>query len=40
MKGYSSREIIKILKASGWYLVHTVGDHFQFKHPIIKGKLQ
>ena len=28
MKSYSSREIIKILEQDGWYLVHTVGDHF------------
>ncbi|MNW25359.1 YcfA-like protein [compost metagenome] len=39
MKGYSSRDVIKMLKANGWYLVHTVGDHFQFKHPTIKGKV-
>lgn len=39
MRSYSSREVIQILKANGWYLVHTVGDHFQYKHPIIKGKV-
>lgn len=26
MKSYSSREIIKILKADGWYEVRCVGD--------------
>ncbi|HBE77717.1 MAG TPA: addiction module toxin, HicA family [Firmicutes bacterium] len=37
MKSYSSREIIKILEENGWYLVRTNGDHYQFKHPAIKG---
>ena len=39
MKSYSSREIIKMLEADGWYKVHTVGDHHQFKHPTKKGKV-
>lgn len=39
MKSFSSREIIKILKKDGWYLVHTVGSHHQFKHPIKKGRV-
>lgn len=33
MKSYSSRKILKILKADGWYEVHCFGDHHQFKHP-------
>lgn len=37
MKSYSSREIIKLLKKDGWYEVHCVGDHHQFKHPTKKG---
>lgn len=37
MKSYSSREIIKILKADGWYEVRCVGDHHQYKHSIKKG---
>ena len=37
-KSYSSREIIKILKEDGWYLVGKEGDHFQYKHPVKKGK--
>lgn len=32
MKSYSSREVIKILKAHGWYEVACDGDHHQFKH--------
>ena len=38
MKSYSSREIIRILKANKWYLVGIEGDHHQFKHPTRKGK--
>lgn len=39
MKTYSSREIIKFLKADGWYEVSCVGDHHQFKHPTKKGRV-
>ncbi|WAM33904.1 type II toxin-antitoxin system HicA family toxin [Caldicellulosiruptor morganii] len=39
MKAYSSREIIKILMADGWYLEAVRGDLYQFKHPIKKGKV-
>lgn len=27
------REIIKIIKADGWYIVTTNGSHRQYKHP-------
>lgn len=33
------REVIKLLKEDGWFLVNTVGDHRQYKHPIKKGKV-
>ncbi len=39
MKSYSSREVIKILKADGWYEVACDGDHHQFKHPSKPGKV-
>lgn len=39
MKSYSSREVIQMLKADGWYEVSCVGDHHQFKHPTKKGKV-
>lgn len=39
MKSYSSKEIIQILEADGWYEIHTVGDHHQFKHPTKSGKV-
>jgi predicted RNA binding protein YcfA (HicA-like mRNA interferase family) len=37
MKSYSSREIIKIIKADGWYLVRVEGSHHHFKHETKKG---
>ncbi len=39
MKGYSSREVISILKADGWYEVNCEGSHHQFKHPTKKGRV-
>lgn len=39
MKSYSSREVIAILKADGWYLVATEGSHQQYKHPTKPGKV-
>jgi predicted RNA binding protein YcfA (HicA-like mRNA interferase family) len=34
-----SAEIIKLLKASGWFLVRVVGSHHQFKHASKSGKV-
>lgn len=39
MKSYSSREVLKMLKADGWYEVACDGDHHQLKHPTKKGKV-
>ncbi|WP_418251483.1 type II toxin-antitoxin system HicA family toxin [Ferroacidibacillus organovorans] len=39
MKSYSSRELIKIIEADGWYFVRAVGDHHQYKHPTKLGKV-
>ena len=39
MKSYSSREVIAMLTADGWYLKTTEGSHHQFKHPFKKGKV-
>ena len=36
---YSSREIIKIIEADGWYEVACVGSHHQFKHPVKAGRV-
>jgi predicted RNA binding protein YcfA (HicA-like mRNA interferase family) len=38
MKSYSSREVIQLLRADGWYEVNTEGSHRQFKHPTKKGR--
>jgi len=34
-----SRQIVGRLKSEGWYEVHVVGDHHQFKHPTKPGKV-
>lgn len=39
MKRYKVKEVIKLLKADGWYLHTTKGDHRQFKHPTKPGKV-
>lgn len=39
VKSYSSREVIQMLKAEGWYEVSCVGDHHQFKHDTKPGKV-
>ena len=39
MRSYSSREIIKLLKSDGWYEVHCVGGHHQFKHLTKEGRV-
>ncbi len=39
MKGYSSRQVLQILRADGWYEVSCVGDHHQFRHPHKRGKV-
>ncbi|WP_435939012.1 type II toxin-antitoxin system HicA family toxin [Moraxella bovoculi] len=36
----SSREVIKIIKADGWFQIKAnAGSHKQFKHPIKKGRV-
>lgn len=39
MKSYSSREIIKALRADGWYEVNVEGSYHQFKHRTKKGRV-
>ena len=34
-----SADIIKLIKTDGWFLVHVVGSHHQFKHPSKPGKV-
>ncbi len=33
------REVLKLLKKDGWYLVTTEGSHRQFKHPTKSGRV-
>ena len=33
------RELEKIVKQDGWYLVDSSGSHHQYKHPTKKGKV-
>jgi predicted RNA binding protein YcfA (HicA-like mRNA interferase family) len=33
----SSSDVIRILKAHGWYIARTKGSHVQMKHPQRKG---
>lgn len=39
MKSYSSREVIKALKADGWEESTCNGSHHQFKHPDKPGRV-
>ena len=34
-----SADSSKLIKTDGWYLVHVVGSHHQFKHPSKPGKV-
>lgn len=34
-----SADVIKQLKADGWFVVHVVGSHHQLKHPTKPGKV-
>jgi predicted RNA binding protein YcfA (HicA-like mRNA interferase family) len=34
-----SLDVVRQIKADGWYLVHVVGSHHQFKHPNKPGKV-
>lgn len=33
------REVEKIILKDGWYEVHQVGSHHQYKHPTKSGKV-
>jgi len=33
------REIIKIIREDGWYIVAQKGSHIQFKHPLKPGRV-
>jgi predicted RNA binding protein YcfA (HicA-like mRNA interferase family) len=33
------RDVIALVEAAGWYLIHTRGDHRQYKHPTKPGRV-
>lgn len=35
----NSRKLIKLLEQDGWVRVAIKGDHWQFKHPVKKGRV-
>ena len=35
----NSRKLIKLLKQDGWVRVAVKGGHWQFKHPVKKGRV-
>lgn len=39
MKAYKVIEMIRMLKADGWYILTQKGSHRQFKHPTKKGRV-
>ena len=39
MKSYSSRDVLRMLLADGWFEVNCMGDHHQFKHPTKPGRV-
>ena len=36
---YSSRDVIRIIEADGWYETACVGSHHQYKHPSKPGRV-
>ena len=34
------RELEKLIKKDGWYLVNVEGSHHHYRHPSKKGKIQ
>lgn len=39
VSSWSSRDVIKALRADGWYEVDVTGSHHQYKHPEKKGRV-
>lgn len=39
MKRYKVKEVLRMLKKDGWYLVNQEGSHRQYKHPTKKGRV-
>ncbi len=39
MASVKVREVLKLLKRDGWFVVSTVGSHRQLKHPAKVGRV-
>jgi predicted RNA binding protein YcfA (HicA-like mRNA interferase family) len=39
MKTLKVREIMRLVEKDGWVLVHQVGSHRQYKHPVKPGRV-
>lgn len=39
MKSLSSRDLLRLLKAAGWFEVAQMGSHLHLKHPRTAGKI-
>lgn len=39
LKGWKSKDLIKLIEQDGWELVKVSGDHHQFKHPVKRGRV-
>ncbi len=35
----SSREVLRLLRADGWFVVDVSGSHHQLKHPTKRGRV-
>jgi predicted RNA binding protein YcfA (HicA-like mRNA interferase family) len=33
------RDLVKLIEQDGWYQVHQVGSHRQYKHPVKSGRV-
>jgi len=38
-KRLNAKQVVKLLRSTGWFLYDQVGSHKQFKHPKIPGKV-
>ena len=36
---YSSKDVIRMIEADGWYEVSCTGSHHQYKHPEKRGRV-
>lgn len=39
LKRLNAKQVVKLLRSTGWALYDQVGSHMQFKHPSIPGKV-